>query len=278
MDFQCPHCGEELTVDDSLIGMRGKCPECGNIIVVPNPNAGVTGEALPGTGPAEPPPKADLPADAASAPENAARDCPDSSVEQDPAPPPPHGVILPPRGARQYEFGHTKSLECQVCGCPIDEAGDMRVVMAHKLREAVLRGFLPSQVPMVHHEVLSAQRGDWLPDFDSLGVRDLGEGAVYSLCRPRPGEPYYLCEATAPVEEGERIMPRKHGEHGRPVENPPGLFLSLINYRARPEWILCEWCAERMRENTRRRNKKLWYAIGAASGALLLGELLYWIF
>lgn len=36
IEFNCRQCGNELTVDDSKAGLRGKCPRCSSIIVVPS--------------------------------------------------------------------------------------------------------------------------------------------------------------------------------------------------------------------------------------------------
>lgn len=35
IDFRCPACGNELSVDESMTGKRGKCPECGRLLTVP---------------------------------------------------------------------------------------------------------------------------------------------------------------------------------------------------------------------------------------------------
>ena len=35
IEFKCPACGNELSVDESLKGQRGKCPECGRLLTVP---------------------------------------------------------------------------------------------------------------------------------------------------------------------------------------------------------------------------------------------------
>lgn len=35
IEFSCRQCGNELSVDDSKAGLRGKCPRCSSIIVVP---------------------------------------------------------------------------------------------------------------------------------------------------------------------------------------------------------------------------------------------------
>lgn len=35
IEFSCHQCGNELSVDDSKAGLRGKCPRCSSIIVVP---------------------------------------------------------------------------------------------------------------------------------------------------------------------------------------------------------------------------------------------------
>lgn len=36
IEFSCRQCGNELKVDDSKVGRRGKCPRCASIIVVPD--------------------------------------------------------------------------------------------------------------------------------------------------------------------------------------------------------------------------------------------------
>lgn len=36
IEFSCRQCGNELRVDDSKAGLRGKCPRCSSIIVVPS--------------------------------------------------------------------------------------------------------------------------------------------------------------------------------------------------------------------------------------------------
>ncbi len=36
--FPCPHCGNNLSVNTSLIGRKGTCKSCSGIVVVPNPN------------------------------------------------------------------------------------------------------------------------------------------------------------------------------------------------------------------------------------------------
>jgi DNA-directed RNA polymerase subunit RPC12/RpoP len=35
LNFQCPHCGQDLTVDDSGAGAEIECPACNNRIIVP---------------------------------------------------------------------------------------------------------------------------------------------------------------------------------------------------------------------------------------------------
>lgn len=35
--FPCPHCGSELTVDDSAAGATAECPECSKSLTVPKP-------------------------------------------------------------------------------------------------------------------------------------------------------------------------------------------------------------------------------------------------
>lgn len=37
VNFQCPHCGQELTVDAAAAGVETECPSCGNRLVVPAP-------------------------------------------------------------------------------------------------------------------------------------------------------------------------------------------------------------------------------------------------
>ena len=37
LNFQCPHCGQDLTVDDSGAGAEIECPSCESRIVVPSP-------------------------------------------------------------------------------------------------------------------------------------------------------------------------------------------------------------------------------------------------
>ena len=38
LNFECPHCGQELTVDASGAGAEIECPSCNNRIVVPTPD------------------------------------------------------------------------------------------------------------------------------------------------------------------------------------------------------------------------------------------------
>ena len=37
LNFHCPGCNQELSVDDSMVGTQVGCPSCGDIITVPEP-------------------------------------------------------------------------------------------------------------------------------------------------------------------------------------------------------------------------------------------------
>ena len=41
VNFECPHCGQDLTVDSSGAGAEIECPSCNNRIVVPPPDVKV---------------------------------------------------------------------------------------------------------------------------------------------------------------------------------------------------------------------------------------------
>jgi len=60
IQFQCPHCGQKMQVDDAHAGRRGTCPGCKQVVEIPGlaapqPPAGSAPGAAPGSpGPAEP--------------------------------------------------------------------------------------------------------------------------------------------------------------------------------------------------------------------------------
>jgi hypothetical protein len=45
IQFRC-QCGREISVDESLIGRRGKCPRCNTILIVPHSNGERASEAV----------------------------------------------------------------------------------------------------------------------------------------------------------------------------------------------------------------------------------------
>ncbi|MFP4477093.1 MAG: MJ0042-type zinc finger domain-containing protein [Desulfatibacillaceae bacterium] len=281
MDFQCPHCDEVLTVDDDMIGARGRCPECGGLMQVPDPaRAGMVdvskhsgekdGTAVrPETEPARSP-------DSGQPGPGPGGPGPAPAAGPEPSPGKVSGEVRP--DARTRRIAAPRAVECQLCGYPFQLGDDRIIVPAQELRSAVDNGFLPPQAPLVRHEVRAAQKFGWLDSFESAGIPDHGEGAVYSLCRPGQAGPWLVCEGVG--EDGEFGGPVASETTGLPVTDPHGLLVAVLDQRQRNDWVLCEWCARGMSEESGGKGLDPGRAATTAAivgGALLGALLLYWI-
>ena len=101
IQFQCPHCGKRIQVDDVHGGKRGACPACKQVIDIPAaPDAGV-----PGLVPAAPqPPAGGVPGDSPSP----------AAVNQPAGGPPPVAGAAGAGGGKKRISG--KSIAALICG------------------------------------------------------------------------------------------------------------------------------------------------------------------